>query len=365
MMIKHIFQKEPVLSIATCLAIISAFFVPPDAEYLGYIDFRTLAILFSLMTVMAGLRGQGVFDRLGHALLSHTRTTLQLTVVLVGLCFFSSMLITFVPFTFVVLNSLNASVRSKLLLPIVCMQTIAANLGSMLTPLGNPQNLYLYGKSGMDMSSFVLLMLPYSIISLVLIAIWAVWLCREGPDIVVTHSAVNSEPDKKLIALYGILFVACLLVVLRVLPYGVAFAAILVCTFFADRPALGRVDYSLILTFVALFIFIGNLGRIEAFSGWLQNILAGHEVLVSVLASQVTSNVPAAILLSGFTDNFRALIIGTNLGGLGTLIASMASLISYRQIANEVPAEKGHYFAMFTIFNVVFLVLLMGAWALI
>lgn len=143
MMIKHIFQKEPVLSIATCLAIISAFFVPPDAEYLGYIDFRTLAILFSLMTVMAGLRGQGVFDRLGHALLSYTRTTLQLTVVLVGLCFFSSMLITndvslltFVPFTFVVLNSLNASVRSKLLLPIVCMQTIAANLGSMLTPLG-------------------------------------------------------------------------------------------------------------------------------------------------------------------------------------------------------------------------------------
>lgn len=167
MMSKHIFQKEPVLSIATCLAIISAFFVPPDAEYLGYIDFRTLAILFSLMTVMAGLRGQGVFDSLGHALLSHTCTTLQLTVVLVGLCFFSSMLITndvslltFVPFTFVVLNSLNASVRSKLLLPIVCMQTIAANLGSMLTPLGNPQNLYLYGKSGMDMGSFVLLILP-------------------------------------------------------------------------------------------------------------------------------------------------------------------------------------------------------------
>lgn len=122
--------------------------------------------------------------------------------------------------------------------------------------------------------------------------------------------------------------------------------------------------YSLILTFVALFIFIGNLGRIEAFSGWLQNILAGHEVFVSVLASQVTSNVPAAILLSGFTDNFRALIIGTNLGGLGTLIASMASLISYRQIANEVPAEKGHYFAMFTISNVVFLAILMGAWAM-
>ena len=162
----------------------------------------------------------------------------------------------------------------------------------------------------------------------------------------------------------GILFVVCLLVVLRVLPYGVAFAAVLICIFLADHPTLGRVDYSLILTFVALFIFIGNLGRIDAFSGWLQNILTGREVLVSVLASQVTSNVPAAILLSGFTDNYRSLIIGTNLGGLGTLIASMASLISYRQIANEVPAEKGHYFVMFTISNVVFLAILMGAWAL-
>ena len=166
MVIPRIFQKEPVLSIAACLALVSSCFVPPDAEYFGYIDFRTLAILFSLMTVMTGLRGQGVFDWLGRALLSHTRTTFQLTAVLVGLCFFSSMvitndvsLLTFVPFTFVVLNRLDTAVRDKLLLPIVCMQTIAANLGSMLTPLGNPQNLYLYGKSGMDMGSFVLLML--------------------------------------------------------------------------------------------------------------------------------------------------------------------------------------------------------------
>lgn len=146
--------------------------------------------------------------------------------------------------------------------------------------------------------------------------------------------------------------------------YGLGFLFSGISIFAAVRMMAYGKGYSLILTFVALFIFIGNLGRIEAFSGWLQNILAGHEVFVSVLASQVTSNVPAAILLSGFTDNFRALIIGTNLGGLGTLIASMASLISYRQIANEVPAEKGHYFAMFTISNVVFLAILMGAWAM-
>lgn len=176
MAIKRVFQKEPVLSIAACLALVSSCFVLPDAEYLGYIDFRTLAILFSLMTVMAGLRGQGVFDRLGRALLSHTRTTLQLTAVLVGLCFFSSMvitndvsLLTFVPFTFVVVNSLDAAVRDKLLLPIVCMQTIAANLGSMLTPLGNPQNLYLYGKSGMDI--LCVSVLPYRIFPMPIVQI--------------------------------------------------------------------------------------------------------------------------------------------------------------------------------------------------
>ena len=371
MAIKRVFQKEPVLSIAACLALVSSCFVLPDAEYLGYIDFRTLAILFSLMTVMAGLRGKGVFDRLGRALLSHTRTTLQLTAVLVGLCFFSSMvitndvsLLTFVPFTFVVVNSLDAAVRDKLLLPIVCMQTIAANLGSMLTPLGNPQNLYLYGKSGMDMGSFVLLMLPYSILSLALLALWAVGLCRRGAKISMAHSAAAASPNKALLSLYSILFVLCLLVVLRVLPYGIAFAAVLACVLLADRNTLCRVDYSLILTFVALFIFIGNLGRFAAFSGWLQHILTGHEVWVSVLASQVTSNVPAAILLSGFTENIRSLIIGTNLGGLGTLIASMASLISYREIARELPLQKGRYFALFTVSNILFVTVLMGAWAL-
>lgn len=180
----------------------------------------------------------------------------------------------------------------------------------------------------------------------------------------IAHSAAAASPNKALLSLYSILFVLCLLVVLRVLPYGIAFAAVLACVLLADRNTLCRVDYSLILTFVALFIFIGNLGRFSAFSGWLQHILTGHEVWVSVLASQVTSNVPAAILLSGFTENIRSLIIGTNLGGLGTLIASMASLISYREIARELPLQKGRYFALFTVSNILFVTVLMGAWAL-
>lgn len=372
--LKQFFKQETVLAVAAALAVVSAFFVRPDAAYLGYIDWRTLAILFSLMTVMAGLRRQGVFDRMGRALLALSGGTLQLVLVLVGLCFFGSMfitndvaLLTFVPFTFAVLDSMGGEMRQKLALPVVCMQTVAANLGSMLTPIGNPQNLYLYGKSGMGMGAFVALMLPYSLASLVMLVVWVVLVCRgqrsrSGPFL---ESRQNAPSSRKIIGMYGVLFVVCLLAVMRVLPYGAALAAVLLAALAADRDTLGGVDYSLLLTFVAFFIFIGNLGRIPAFSSWLQGIIAGREVLVSVLASQVTSNVPAALLLSGFTQNTQALIIGTNLGGLGTLIASMASLISYRQIAREEPEAKGRYFALFTLSNVVFLAALLGLWAVL
>ena len=344
MKLKRFLKRETVLSVAAVLAVLSMFFVPPDADYLGYIDLRTLAILFSLMTIMAGL------------------------------CFFGSMvitndvsLLTFVPFTFVVLSGLAPDTRRALTIPVVCMQTIAANLGSMLTPIGNPQNLYLYGKSGMSMAEFLLLMFPYTVVSLLLLVGWAVAVCRKQASscIGALPEQPNTTADRKIILLDAVLFAVCLLAVVRVLPYSVAFAAVLVCTLCADRSTLRNVDYSLLLTFVAFFVFIGNLGRIPAFSGWLQAILAGREVLVAVLASQVTSNVPAALLLSGFTDETAALIIGTNLGGLGTLIASMASLISYRQIARELPEEKGRYFNLFTLSNLIFLVILLAEWRLI
>ncbi|HJB59873.1 MAG TPA: citrate transporter [Candidatus Faecalibacterium faecipullorum] len=371
-------KQETVLSVAAVLAAASAFAVPPDAGYAGYIDWRTMAILFSLMTVMAGLRRQGVFDRMGRALLALTGGTLQLVGVLVGLCFFGSMvitndvaLLTFVPFTFVVLDSLGPEMRQKLALPVVCMQTVAANLGSMLTPIGNPQNLYLYGKSGMGMGQFIALMLPYTLAALVLLAAWAAVLCRGGSPVRKGAGGPFLAPrqdaaaDKRIVWMYAGLFLLCLLAVVRVLPYGAAFAAVLAAALLADRPTLGRVDYSLLLTFAAFFVFIGNLGRVPAFSAWLARIIAGQEVPVAVLASQVTSNVPAALLLSGFTADTRALIIGTNIGGLGTLIASMASLISYRQIAREEPAAKGRYFRLFTVSNLAFLAALMALWAIL
>ena len=208
-------------------------------------------------------------------------------------------------------------------------------------------------------------MLPYSLLSLGLLLVWAFGVCRTltlgaAPrTLSAGHTPIESP---RLVGMYAVLFCVCLGTVARLVPCGVSFAAVLLCTFWADRKALRRVDYSLLCTFAAFFIFIGNLGRVPAFSAWLQGMIAGREVPVAVLASQLTSNVPAALLLSGFTQNTAALIIGTNLGGLGTLIASMASLISYRQIAQELPQQKGRYFVQFTVSNLVFLAILMAAW---
>lgn len=362
-------KKEAVLSIAAVLAVLSSFLVRPDKLYIGYIDFRTLAILLCLMSVMAGLRRLGIFDRMGGFLLSKTKSFTQVALVLVGLCFVGSMiitndvaLITFVPFAFVVLKLLGAKQMETWIVPIVGMQTIAANLGSMLTPIGNPQNLYLYGLSGLGFGAFLNLMLPYAAVSAVLLILWAVIACRKAPAMerFARDNAPLNGKQKKLAALYGCLFAVCLACVARFLPYTVMLGIVLVLVLIFDRQTFSNVDYSLLLTFVAFFIFIGNLGRIEAFSTRLGSALQGREVLISVLASQVTSNVPAALLLSGFTGNIKGLIVGTNLGGLGTLIASMASLISYRQICAGAPAQKGKYFKLFTVSNVVFLAILLA-----
>ena len=370
--VKDFVKQELTLCAAFVAALVSCFFVPPDGAYWSYIDFRTLALLYCLMVVVAGLRHAGVFTVLAHRLCERAGSVRLLGLMLVLLCFFSAMLITndvalltFVPFTFAVLGRLEPKLCRALAVPVVCMQTVAANLGSMLTPIGNPQNLYLYGKSNMPLAQFVRLMLPYSLLSLGLLLVWAFGVCRTlslgaAPRTLSTgHTPIESP---RLVGMYAVLFCVCLGTVARLVPCGVSFAAVLLCTFWADRKALRRVDYSLLCTFAAFFIFIGNLGRVPAFSAWLQGMIAGREVPVAVLASQLTSNVPAALLLSGFTQNTAALIIGTNLGGLGTLIASMASLISYRQIAQELPQQKGRYFVQFTVSNLVFLAILMAAW---
>ena len=364
----HFVKQETVLCAALALAVLSMFFVRPDREYISYIDFRTLAILFCLMGVMSGLQKTGVFQWVAQVLLGKVKKARQLVWILVLLCFFSSMavtndvaLITFVPFTFVVLDLIGAEARKQLLVPVVTLQTVAANLGSMLTPIGNPQNLYLYGKAGLSLSSFVLLMLPYTLVSILLVMLWsAVQTRKYNAPIAVSFSEHVRLADKKIqLAVYLLLFAADLLTVARAIPYGLALLITIIGILLADRSIFARLDYSLLLTFVGFFVFIGNMGRLPVFHDFLQRIVSGSELLTGAAASQVISNVPAALLLSGFTDNLAPLIIGVNIGGLGTLIASMASLISYKLVAREESTVKEPYFRCFTWTNLLFLAILL------
>ena len=367
----HFIKNETVLSVAVILAVISSFFITPDIKYLNYIDFRTIGLLFCLMTVMAGLQKTGVFSFMAENLLKKIHSTKSLIFILVMLCFFFSMLITndvalitFVPFTFTVLDMLGGDIKNQTIIPVVAMQTVAANLGSMLTPIGNPQNLYLHGISGLGVGEFMLLMLPYTVISFVLLSAWA--LLRKGKGgVKIDFNDKTRIKNKGKVVIHSALLCVCLLTVAHALDYRIMLLVVIATTAAADYRIFARVDYTLLLTFIAFFVFIGNMGRIPIFSNYINSIINGRECITGILSSQLISNVPAALLLSGFTDNIRPLIVGVNIGGLGTLIASMASLISFKYIGRENKSVRGRYLLYFTAVNVIFLAVLLTAYYVI
>ena len=370
----HFIKQETVLVVAVLLAALSALFVIPSKEYLSYIDWRVLGILLSLMIIMSGLKKTGLFDTIGSRLLEKTHNTRQLAMMLVFLCFFLSMLITndvalftFVPFA---MNILKKCRQEKLLIPVLVLQTIAANLGSMLTPIGNPQNLYLYNLSGMGMGEFISTMLPYTLVSGALLFAAVFICCKKEPITEVLPEPERGQDERQPVSetekirnavknvVYLTLFVLSLFVVVRVISFEIVLLLVLLIAFYMDRKVLKQVDYYLLLTFVAFFIFTGNMGNITIIRDTLQQLVTGRELGIGIIASQAISNVPAALLLSGFTTNYRSLLIGVNIGGLGTLIASMASLISYKLFAKEYNDRKGSYFSWFTVANVIFLIIL-------
>ena len=364
--VKEFVKNEIVLILSFVLAVVSAFFVAPNKEYFEYIDFKTLGLLFCLMAVMAGLNSMGVFKFIAEKMLTKVKNTGGLSLILGLLCFFSSMvitndvaLITFVPFT---VTALKLSGKLDKLIWIVTIETIAANLGSMLTPIGNPQNLYLFSSFNMGMSDFLSTILPYAFLSLVLVVICCV---GTGKGEINSESTENKYSFSKVdIVIFVSLFILSLLTVFRVIPYTITFTVTIITLLIFNRKIISKIDYSLLLTFVFLFIFIGNLGEIKPISEFLKSIVNGNEVIIGVISSQVFSNVPAAILLSKFTENANDLLIGVNLGGLGTLIASMASLISFKFITKE-KVSTGKYILTFTIANIVFLMLNLGLWLII
>lgn len=362
-------KKETVLSISAILAFASAFFVPPSGGYIEYIDFRVLALLFCLMLVVAGMQGIGVFNYLGDRLLQKVRSTRQLTLLLVALCFFSGMfitndvaLITFVPFAVMVLTMAG---QESLLIPVVVLQTVAANLGSMLTPIGNPQNLYLYSAFEVPIGTFLQYMLPLTAASALLLALAVLFLKDHPLHPQNGSSPAPQRPHKGKLAAFLLLFAVCLACVVRILPWPVMLAVLGISILFLDRSLFAKADYFLLLTFVCFFLFIGNMEQIPAIADFLRSFIEKRELLLGVLFSQFISNVPAAILLSGFTENVRALLYGVNVGGLGTLIASLASVISFRLYGNSKGASKGAYVKAFTLYNLVFLLILCGLAALL
>ena len=357
--IRSFVHREPVLFIAALAALITCFFVPPDSRYLSYLDLRTLSLLYCLMTVVNGLRQAGLFSHLAHTLCVTAANLRTIALLLVGLCFFTSMLITndvalltFVPFAVVVMGLAH---HQKELIHVVVLQTVAANLGSMLTPVGNPQNLYLYSFYDMGFGEFLRVTAPVWGLSLVLLFLLCLFFKADHLDIFLGEAP---GMERGPILLHSALFVLCLLVVLRVIPWYVMLLLVVVILLVCDRRLLLKADFMLLLTFVAFFVFSGNLARIESISAAIRRLMAGREYLASLLTSQVISNVPAALLLSGFTSKSHALLLGVNVGGLGTPIASLASLISMKLYSHSEHASIGRFLIEFLAVNLALILLL-------
>ena len=330
--IKAFIAKETVLCVAAVCAAATMFLVPPDREYLHYIDFRVLCLLLCLMGVVAGFKSVGIFKWLTYQLLHRIRDGRVLSIMLVLLPFFCSMLVTndvaliiFIPFTLMLLTQLDCS---RSIIPVTVFQTVAANLGSMATPVGNPQNLYLYAAYDLTAGEFFSVTLPLTAFSLILLTAAAFPLLPK--KLTEQHLKQEQISSTANLLVYVLLFVICLLTVFRLVPYQVTTAVVVAVLFIKDRRLLKEIDFMLLLTFVCFFIVSENLGRVDAVRDFLQQLLGANTLLTAVGTSQVISNVPAAVVLSGFTDRWRELLAGVNIGGLGTPIASLASLITMK-----------------------------------
>ena len=359
--IKNFVERETVLCIAAGCAILTMFVIPPDKEYLHYIDFRVLCLLLCLMAVVAGLKKIDLFHWLTYQLLHRLHSGRALSVTLVLLPFFSSMFVTndvaliiFIPFTLMLLDQLGCKHR---IIPVTVFQTIAANLGSMATPVGNPQNLYLYAFYNMGVADFFSVTLPLTAVSLIALSIASIPLLpRQLPEQATERASISST--KQLLIYLG-LFVLCLLTVFRIVPYLLTTAITVMVLLLVDRKLLKEIDYMLLLTFVCFFTVSENLGRVDAIRIFLQQLLQRSTLLTAVATSQVISNVPAAVVLSGFTDQWRQMLAGVNIGGLGTPIASLASLITIKFYMRWPNANIMKFLGYFTAANVIALAVLL------
>ncbi len=352
-------RKNVVMVVALVAAVVTACIVPPDAAYLDYFDVKTLTCLFCVLAVVCALKNIQFFYILAKKIVQCFRNARMAILVLVYITFIGSMLIandmallTFLPLGYLTLSSTG---KQKYMAFTFVMQNIAANLGGMLTPFGNPQNLYLYTKFAIPTLEFMQIMLLPFAVSVLLITLCCLLFVKAEPLEVADEKV--ALPVWRTV-LYLALFALSIAIVFRGIPYWIGLIVIPVVLLIVDRHALKMVDYPLLLTFVFFFIFAGNMARMELVRSIFSGLLEKSTLLFSILSCQMISNVPSAILLSQFTENYRDLLLGVNIGGVGSLIASLASLITFREYTAHNPGKGGYYMRTFTLFNLLFLAVL-------
>lgn len=348
-------RNEVVLCIAFVCAWIAIAITDDASQALSYIDWRVIGLLFCLMASVAGLKSSGVLTRVSKALVAGKRSKRLVCFALVMLPFFSSMLITndvallaFVPIAVLALET--AGWRDSLVRVIV-LQAIAANLGGMVTPVGNPQNLFIFTTYELAAGDFASTLLPFGGLALVLLALACASFGKESAT--VTLKIDDEAIDMKRFVLHAVLFVVSVLAVMRVIPYMIATPIVLTALFYFDRRIFAQVDYALLATFACFFVFSGSVAHVPAVREFLDGLMGEHPMLTSLVASQIISNVPSAVLLAEFTQNWHSLLVGVDLGGLGTPIASLASLIAFRLYMHTRDAKAATFLKEFAIANVV------------
>lgn len=346
------FLKNTVLCIALLAAVVTSIIVPADSEYVSYFDFKTLTCLFCTLAVVCALKNIHIFEIIAGKIVELFHTARSAVIALVYITFIGSMLmandmalITFLPLGYYVLRSTN---NRKYMAFVFIMQNIAANLGGMITPFGNPQNLYLYSYFNIPAGEFVqIMLLPF------LLSIFIITGCcfLVGNEELKMDKIIYEKLDVPKTIIYGMLFVFSVMIVFNVFPYYLGLVIIPVFLIFMDKDSLKKVDYPLLLTFCAFFVFAGNMARIEAVNTFLSKLISKNTLLYGTLSCQIISNVPSAILLSKFTQNYQELLVAVNIGGAGTLISSLASLITFREYSKHAPGHTIPYIKQFTLYN--------------
>ena len=357
--VRSFVAENTVLLIAASFALLSAFIVPPDGQYLQYIDFKTVSCLFSTLAAICALRNIRFFTMIARKIVSVAGNLKAAVLLLLYITFIGSMLIandmaliTFLPLGYIILKETNQERHAAF---VFILQNISANLGGMLTPFGNPQNLFLYSKFSIPVGEFLGIMAPPFLVSIFMLTLCALLLPSSKLELDTSGNEIKMDVKGWV---YIALFCLAILGVFNIVHYLIVAATIVAVLFFMDRKALREVDYPLLATFVAFFIFSGNVSRIDAVGRFVSPLADNFTMLFSSLSCQMISNVPSAILLSRFTDNYRSLLLGVNIGGTGTLIASLASLITFRAYTSRYPDKTKKYLGLFFLMNFIFLAVL-------